>query len=74
MTVIATELAPVDKCPDCPERNPACIPLAHLDLTDGTIAAYWCPSCGMAWATWFDEFGWAMDRSVAPAEPAGRAA
>jgi len=65
--VIAAELPPVDACPSCfPGDNPACLPLAHLDLTDGTIAAYWHPPCGTAWATWFNALGWPVDRSVAP--------
>ena len=70
MTAIAAELAPVDTCPACPGDNLACLPLSHLDLPDGTIAAYWHRSCGTAWATFFDRFGWPVDRSVAPAEPA----
>ena len=67
--LFAAELPPVDACPspDChPGDNPACLPLSRLDLPDGTIAAYWCPSCGLAWATWFDEHWWPVDRSAAP--------
>ena len=68
------ELPPVDACPslDCDPGSPACLPLAHLNLTDGTIAAYWHTSCGTVWATWFDEHLWPVDRSVAPALPAER--
>ena len=69
MTAIAAELAPVDTCPACP-GGPACPPLSHMDLPDGTIAAYWHRSCGTAWATWFDVHLWPIDRSIAPAEPA----
>jgi hypothetical protein len=75
--VLAAELPPVDACPspDChPGLSGPCLPLSYMDLPDGTIAAYWHRSCGTAWATWFDELGWPVDRSVAPAEPTRSAA
>ncbi len=76
MTAPVTDLAPIDRCPACPGDNPACLPLAYMDLPYGTIAAYWHRSCDTAWATFSDEFGWPVDRSVAPPLDAatGRAA
>ncbi len=71
MTATA-ELPPVDACPspDChPGDNPACLPLSYADLDGCTIAAYF-HSCGMAWATKFDEHWWPVDRSLAPVIPA----
>ena len=66
--MIAVELEPADKCPAFRD-HPACIPLASMNLTEGTIAAYVCEVCWTAWATWFDANWWPVDRSVAPALP-----
>ena len=63
--LLAAELPPVDACPVChPGDNPACVPLATLDLPDGTVGAFWCGVCGTAWAARFDEHGWVVERSV----------
>ena len=63
-------LPPVDACPVCfPGDHPACLPLAHLELTDGTIGAYWCGVCGTGWATRFDRHGWPVVRATAPPVP-----
>ena len=68
MTVLAAELDPPDACPQChPGDVPACIPLASMNLTEGTIAAYVCEVCWTAWATWFDPQWWPVERSIAPA-------
>ncbi len=71
MTAPVIELAPVDRCPSCfPGDNPTpCLPLSYADLDGCTIAAYF-HSCGMAWATKFDEHWWPVDRSLAPVIPA----
>ena len=78
-SLLAAELPPVDACPslDChPGDNPACLPLVSVSSDGGIIAGYCCGTCGMAWATRFDRFGWPVDRSLAPAlgDTAGRAA
>jgi hypothetical protein len=67
---VAAVLEPADACPspEChPGDNPACLPLASMDLAGGTIAAYLCDSCGTAWAAWFDVYWWVVERSVIPA-------
>ena len=73
--MIAVELAPVDRCPSLCHHgsSPACLPLAHLDTTEGPVEAYWCKVCGMTWTARFDAYGWVVDRSFGPAT-AGRAA
>jgi hypothetical protein len=67
--------SPMDQYPDaCPVCDPG-IPEAALPVGDpeeangGTLSSYECGACGTAWQTWFDRYGWPVDRSIAPVGP-----
>jgi hypothetical protein len=69
-------LPPVDACPSCHPGIPdASVPVGPVEDTDGgTLASYECASCGTAWQTLFDRFGWVVERTTASVWPATRSA
>ncbi len=60
-----------DSCPVCQPGIPdAALPLADPEpVNGGTLAGYACSSCGSRWQTWFDRFGWPIDRLIAAVSP-----
>ena len=67
MTAIAAELDPVDVCPACPGIPVAAVPVGDPEpVPGGVVWPYQCPDCGTAWTAVFDEFGWVIERSIAP--------
>ena len=70
--LLAAELPPVDACPVCDPGVPdAALPVADPEpVNGGTLASYECGTCRTAWQTWFDAFGWPIDRSIAPVRSA----
>jgi hypothetical protein len=60
-----------DACPACPPGVPdAALPLTSVDANDGTLASYECITCGTGWETWFDRYGWPVERTTAPVREA----
>ena len=56
-----------DACPVCQPGIPyAALALAAEPVNGGTLASYECGTCMTAWQTWFDRYGWPMDRLIAP--------
>ena len=63
------ELSPPDACPSCQPGIPdAALPVGPVTETadGGRVADYECSLCRIGWTTAFDEFGWVIDRSIAP--------
>lgn len=69
--MIAAVLAQPDACPSCQPGIPeAAAPAGPVeDVDGGTLASYECASCGTAWQTLFDRYGWIVERLVAPVAP-----
>ena len=63
-------LDPPDACPSCfPGDCPASLPLTVDEEAGRILASYEC-SCGTAWETLFDQFGWPIERTTAPVKDA----
>ena len=60
-----------DACPACPPGIPdAALPVGPVAEVDGgRVADYECSSCGCAWSTWWDRYGFPVDRLLAPVSP-----
>ncbi len=61
----------IDACPVCQPGIPAAAPaLADPEpVNGGTITPHQCPACGTAWETFWDRWGWPVDRLWAPVSP-----
>ena len=60
-----------DACPVCPPGFPAAaLPAGPVtEANGGRLADYQCPACAAAWSTWWDRFGWPIERLIAPVAP-----
>ena len=67
----AVELLPVDACPVCQPGIPdASLPLGPAEsVNGGQVTDHQCGSCGTAWSTFWDRYGWPIDRLIAPVSP-----
>ena len=65
--ILAAGLPPVDACPSCDPGIPSpSLPVGPVqDIDGGTLADYECGSCGGAWSTRFDAYGWVVERTAA---------
>jgi hypothetical protein len=62
-------LHPVDACPSCDPGIPdVSLPVGNPEPAgDGLLASYECGTCWAVWHTWFDRYGWPVDRLLAVA-------
>ena len=63
-----------DACPACPPGIPdASLPVGPVaEVNGGRVADYECACCGTAWSTWWDRYGFPLDRMTAPVSPSDR--
>ena len=68
---MAAELLPVDACPVCQPGIPdASLSLSEPeDVNGGQVTDHQCASCGTAWSTFWDRYGWPIERLIAPVTP-----
>ena len=61
-------LTPADACPVCDPGIPeASLPIGPAELVNGgQVTNHQCASCGTAWSTFWDRYGWPVDRLIAP--------
>jgi hypothetical protein len=61
----------IDACPVCPPGEPeASLPVGPVsEVNGGRVADYQCSSCETAWSTWWDRWGWVVERLIAPVSP-----
>ena len=60
-----------DACPVCdPGTAGAAPPIGSVtEVNGGRLTDHQCPGCATAWSTWWDRFGWPIERLIAPVAP-----